>query len=400
MKILSALKVVSAISLTLLSALSVASAETDTPPLKIGVPLPLTGPLAGGGRMILDGIKSAVEETNQAGGVLGRKIKLIVEDTKGEPNTSAQIAARMAAQEGVYAFVGGYGSTPDFAMLQSVKRLSPLFIHVGSSSVKIEKTFGGEPWYYHVYIVDYHRQKAVASFLNSMNPKPKTVAIAYEDGLYGSDAVKFSNQYLGKDGYDIVMREPFRTGSPDFSAVLNRVKALNPDIFFFVGYSGDNIQIVRQEQELNIVPKLTLIISAGEKRSDFGKFGKGVAVIGEWAPEEKIPGLQEFLKRIKTTLPAGTQVLPTIVMGYTGMSTLVDAITRAKTFDKAKVEAQLDKGTFQTPFGEVAYTSSEYGKHQLLSDKNLVVWQYRDVGQQVVWPAKTANGKLVYPVGH
>lgn len=400
MKLTKLLKHLSACTLVSLAALSGVSAQTNSEPIKIGVPMPLTGPLAGGGRMILEGIRFAANEANQQGGVLGRKLELIIEDTKGEPNTAAGIAARMANQQKVFAFVGGYGSTPDFAMLQSVKRSKPLFIHVGSSSVKIEEGFGAEPWYHHIYIVDYHRQKAVAAFLDAMDPKPKTVGIAYEDGLYGSDAVKFSEEYLAKAGYDIVMKEPYKTGSPDLSPILNRVKSLDPDVFFFVGYSGDNIQIARQEQELNIKPKLTLIVSAGEKREDFGAFGEGVAVIGEWAPEQKTEGLDQFIARITPALPANTSVLPTVVMGYAGMQTLIESIERANAVDKDKVLAELDKGVFMTPFGEVSYGDGERGgKHQLLNEKNLVAWQYRQSGQEVVWPAEKANGKLVYPVG-
>src|SRR3954447_22442585 len=74
-------------------------ALAQSAPLRIGVPLPLTGPIGGGGTQILGGIQYAADEVNAAGGLFGRKIQLLVEDTKGEPNTSAAIAAKLAAQE-------------------------------------------------------------------------------------------------------------------------------------------------------------------------------------------------------------------------------------------------------------------------------------------------------------
>ena len=111
-------------------------------PIKIGVPLPLTGALAGGGNQILWGIQYAAGEVNDSGGLFGRKIELMVEDTKGEPNTSAAIAAKLAAQDKVDAFVGGFGSTADFALLGALQRYEPIFVHAGSSSVRIEETFG------------------------------------------------------------------------------------------------------------------------------------------------------------------------------------------------------------------------------------------------------------------
>jgi branched-chain amino acid transport system substrate-binding protein len=176
------------------------------------------------------------------------------------------------------------------------------------------------------------------------------------------------------------------------------VKMDKPDVFFVVGYSGDNVQIARQAQSLGVKPNLMLIIAAGGKREDFGDFGDGISVIGEWAPEQKSEGNAAFVARATSELPPGTKILPAVVQGYTGMYTLIEAIRRAGALDRAKVLAELDKGKFATPYGELSYRTSEHGgKHQLLSDANLIVWQYRKSGQEVVWPPAKANGKLVYP---
>jgi len=88
-----------------------ASAQ-DNAPIKIGVPLPLTGPLAGAGTQLQWGIQYAAKEANDAGGVLGRQLQLIIEDTKGEANTSATVAAKLGGQDKVDAVVGGFGSLP------------------------------------------------------------------------------------------------------------------------------------------------------------------------------------------------------------------------------------------------------------------------------------------------
>src|ERR671921_618317 len=161
----------------LAGSVSLASAWAQQAPIRIGVPLPLTGPLAGGGNQILWGIQYAADEVNEAGGLFGRKIELIVEDTKGEPNTSASIAAKLATQDKVDAFVGGFGSTSDFALLSALQRYEPIFVHPGSSSVRLEESFGKNDWYFHVYIWDYHRQKAAVNFFKSI-PGIKTLAIA------------------------------------------------------------------------------------------------------------------------------------------------------------------------------------------------------------------------------
>jgi branched-chain amino acid transport system substrate-binding protein len=366
-------------------------------PLLIGVPVPLSGVLAQGGQVILAGVQYAADLANKRSGVMGRPIKLLIEDTKSEPNTAATVASKMASEDKVYAFVGGYGSTADFAMLQSLRRYKTIFIHTASSSVRLEQAFGKEPWYHHVYIWDYHRQIAAVSFFNAINPKPKTVALAYEDGLYGSDAAKYAEQYIKAGGFEIVMKEPFKSGSPDFSPILTRVKSLNPDVFFSIGYSGDNVQLIRQEASLGIRPKLSVVVTAGDKRSDYGDFGENTAVIAEWSAEAKVPGNEAFVKQVLADTKM-TTIAPPFLQGFVGMNSLISSIEVAKSFDAAAVMKALDETTFETPYGKLKYQPSEGGAlHQLLSNENMVLIQFRKDGEQVVLPAEKANGSLVYP---
>jgi branched-chain amino acid transport system substrate-binding protein len=383
-------------ALALTGTAPIASAQTAAPSLKIGVPLPLTGPLAGGGTQILWGIQYAAQEANDAGGVLGRKIELLVEDTKGEANTSATVAAKLGGQDKVDAFVGGFGSTSDFALLSALQRYETIFVHAGSSSVRLEESFGRNPWYFHVYIWDYHRQKAAVKFFKSVAGL-KTVAIAYEDKLYGTDGSKFTQQYAKEAGLEVVMNEPFRAGTPDFSPILNRVKTLDPDVLFVIGYSGDNIQVARQAQQLGIKPKLIVTQGAGEKRSDYGPAGDGVVVLDLWSSKQTTPGLADWVK--KADAARGGEVVSTAVQGYVAMLTLIDAAKAAGKWDRDTIIAKLGDDTFDTPYGKVKYGPSDLGGvHQLITEKTMIAVQYQpNGGQEVVWPAEKAAVKLSYP---
>jgi branched-chain amino acid transport system substrate-binding protein len=86
------------------------------------------------------------------------------------------------------------------------------------------------------------------------------------------------------------------------------------------------------------------------------------------------------------------------LQGYVGMSTLIAAIEAAKSLEQDAVMKQLNSLTFDSPYGKVKYKTSEGGAlHQLLTDENMVLIQFRPQGQEVVLPADKANGKLVYP---
>ncbi len=368
-------------------------------PILIGVPLPLTGNLSQAGQSVLRGIRYAAEQANRSGGLLGHPIKLVVEDTKSEPNTAATVATGMATRDKVYAFVGGFGSTADMALLQSIKRFQPIFIHASSGSVKLEQTFGREPWYFHVYAWDYHRQAANVAFFKSLNPEPKTIAIAYEDSLYGSDAARYAEQYLTPAGFQIVMREPFKSGTPDFSPVLDRVKRLNPDIFYVIGYAADNLQVVRQARDLNISPKLMLLAGAGEKRPDFGDSGTNIAVILEWAAEQKTPDNSALIRGASEIEPKTDVLSAQVMTGYSGMNSLIEAVRQGNSLERESVLKMLTSLTFDTPFGTLQYKKSAGGAlHQMLTDKDLIVVQYRAKGEDVVFPPEKASGAIVYPV--
>src|SRR5690606_9488308 len=128
-------------------------------------------------------------------------------------------------------------------------------------------------------------------------------------------------------GLEVVMNEAFRAGSPDFSPILNRVKSLDPDVLFVIGYSGDNLQIARQAAQLDARPKLLVVQGAGEKRSDYGPAGDYVVVVDMWSSRQKTPGLAEWVKKAEEA--RGGEVVSSVVQGYTAMKTLIDAAKAA-----------------------------------------------------------------------
>lgn len=371
-----------------------AFAQSDEP-IRIGVPLPLTGGLANLGEQERLGIQLAVDNANAAGGVLGRKIELIIVDTKGEPNTAAAVTVKMATTDNVFAFVGGMGSTPDFAMLQAVKRYSPLFVLTGSVATTIEDTFGPEGWFFHDLIWDYSRQASFELFFPTLNPKPTKIAMAYEDGQSGTSSSK--NAVAGFAGkYDLVMNEPFKTGSADLSSILVRMKAADPDIFLFSGYAGDYLLLRRQQKELEAFAKMTIIYGTGQGPEEFGDSGQYMVTTDIWSASLNVPGLADWVKDAEAKLGRKMQVYT--VVGYTGMQSLIEAIKQVGELDRNKVIDALGTITFDSPFGPIKYSASRKGQHQLLNENHMIFKQFIDGKEFVISPANVASAQPVYPV--
>ncbi len=143
------------------------------------------------------------EEINQAGGVLGKKVELIIEDDTGEPSVGIAAAEKLLTRDKVVALIGGYSSTITYAQMNAIQRLEPFVAWAGASSTKVEHEFGPKKWFFHYHPWDYHRQSTIRDFLVSLSPRPKAIAIAYEDGIYGTTSRDYAVKYLKEKGFSI-----------------------------------------------------------------------------------------------------------------------------------------------------------------------------------------------------
>lgn len=365
-------------------------------PIKIGVPLPLTGSIAETGQRILGGIEYCVEEYNANGGVLGRQVEIVVEDTASDINTASQVAEKLILEDGTFALVGGYGSTVDYGMMQNIAVYEPLFIHTGSTTVKLEEDFGAEDWYYHLYIWDYHRQSAFAKAITELSDY-KTVAMFYEDGNYGATSYEYAKKYLPEYGLDIVLAESFASGSADFSGMLNKIKNIEGgvDVIWMIGYANDNISIPRQAAELNLPYKLFCFVGSGNVRSDFGDYGDGLCYLDAWCAQANVDGLAEFVAKYEED--TGETCVSTTIQGYAAMQMLLESIEQAGTLDRQAVMDVLSTATFDTPFGSWPWSSTEIAKHNFLTENNMVLVQYQGDEEVVVYPESLASGEIILP---
>jgi len=94
-----------------------------------------------------------------------------------------------------------------------------------------------------------------------ISPRPKNIAIAYEDGIYGTTSRDYVVKYLKEKGFNIVFDERFKSGSSDFTPMLTKIKKANPDVFYWVAYAGDTTLIMKQAKEIAFNPKLFLSVA-------------------------------------------------------------------------------------------------------------------------------------------
>jgi len=366
--------------------------------IKIGAVLPLSkAAFAQAGEEQRRGLLMALEEINQAGGVLGKKVELIIEDDTGEPSVGIAAAEKLIARDKVVALIGGYSSTITYAQLNAIQRYEPFVAWVGASSTKVEHEFGPKRWFFHYHPWDYHRQSTVRDFLLSISPQPKAVAVAYEDGIYGTTSRDYVVKYLKEKGFNVVFDERFKSGSSDFTPMLTKIKRTNPEVFYWVAYAGDTTLIMKQAKEIDFNPKLFLSVAVNfpQYKPSLGATGDYVSGVDVWVPGMKLPETVKWMEKFKKAYPDRTPEY-WVPLAYTNLMTVVEAIKGAGSTDREKLIAAMEKTDYNSPMGKMTFKKSEEGGlHQAIDEQIVTQWQAGV--SHVVYPASKATSKLIYP---
>jgi branched-chain amino acid transport system substrate-binding protein len=378
-------------------------------PIKMGAILPLadiTGDHGAKAMML------AVKEINEAGGLLGRQIELIVVDDEMKPEKGAAAVEKLVTVDKVDLLVGGMSSGVHLGQIPTMKKYEKVTVWIGAASSRCEQAVGADAtWYFHLHPWDYQQGESYLEGWTTISQKRAEVKIdnwfnAYEEGAFGSGSFKASQplfgNWLSPQGKPRTLDgESFKSaalGGGDYRTVLRHAQEAKPDIFIWTGYDADALPIMEQAKEIGFVPPIFIGSPPGWPAT-FGKspLAEAVTLYGMWAPsiKEVSPVSKHFwdayIKEYKEE-PA-TYFAP---LGYTNISFVADGIKKAKTLDKAALIKALEETKYTSPVGEtLTIKPSRIIKHQGFTKQKILQWQK---GQQhVIWPLEFATSPFVYP---
>ena len=364
-------------------------------PIKVGVVLPLTGEQAKFGEIEKNSFVMGVEEINNSGGINGRPIDLMMEDDTGKPDVGRSAIEKLISQDKVIVVTGGYSSSVTYAVCAAAQqRKIPFLVTTGSADKITEQ---GWDYVFRIGPPVSEYPKALNSFLAEV-VKPKTVAILYENTLFGQSGSKEFALQCESAGIKVLMKEGYEAGAVDFKPLLIKVKAAKPDFVYMISYIMDAALLMRQSKELNFNPKLFVGGGAGftlpEFASNAGDAAEYVFSADLWSPTLPYTGAKEYfdnyLKRFNTpTEYHGAQA-------YSSIYVVADALKRAKELTPAGVREALTATDMMTVFGPVKFVSYEKKKQQNSLPTYLVQWQKGVL--ETVWPKNVATKPYVFPV--
>jgi branched-chain amino acid transport system substrate-binding protein len=360
---------------------------------KIGVITSVTGSLAAFGEAHKNGYLIALDEINAQGGVLGKKVELDFYDDQSKPDQAVQGVSKLVDQDKVPVLLGSYSSESTKAIIPAVtQRQVPLIIPTATADNVMDSK---SPWIFRICAGAADYAKTTIAFLKA-NGAPKTMAIVFENTNFGQANMKAMTAAAKEAGINLVAVESYEAKSPDYKAVLQRVKQANPEVIYFCSYLLDAGTLLRQAQEVDLNPKYYTSAGTGFAAAEFptpkgaGKNAEYTFSVSQWLPEAKWAGSKEFdaeyFKRYKSH-PAYHAI-----QAYESLHVAAQAINDTKSLDSTKIrDAIKNLSLSSTPFGPVRFDANGQNQHEVL------ITQVQGGRYQVVYPPEVASSKPIIP---
>lgn len=318
--------------------LSACSKNQDT--IKIGEYASLSGKEASLGQSSHKGTLLAVEQINAAGGLLGKQIELIVEDTQSKAGESGTAVRKLISRDKVVAILGEVASSRSLegapiAQAAKVPMVSP-------ASTNPQVTEVGD-YIFRVCFIDPFQGPVMAKFaLNTL--KAKRIAIlSSSSSAYSVGLAKYFKEAFIAGGGQVVAEPKYTEGDKDFKAQLTAIKATGTDAIFSPGYYNEGALIVKQARDLGIiVPVFGADSWEAEALMELGgQAVEGAFLCSHYSPQDPSPRVQDFVAAYKARWNTDLAPDSNASLGYDSVLVLADAIKRAGSADRAAIRDAL-----------------------------------------------------------
>jgi branched-chain amino acid transport system substrate-binding protein len=301
----------------------------------------LTGTEATFGISSSNGLKLAVEEFNNSGGLLNKKIKLVTYDDQGKPAEAQTVVQRLINQDKVIAIIGEVASSRSKAGAQICQNLKKPMITPASTNPEV--TAIGD-YIFRVCFIDPFQATVMSKFAtNSL--KVKRVAVLQDvKNAYSTGLSEFFQKQFKEMGGEIVEVQSYSNGDKDFKAQLTAIKGKNPEGIFIPGYYTDVGLIAIQAREIGI----TIPLFGGDgwesEKLTEGKAKdalEGCFFSTHVSAEDPSPAIQNFIKKYKEKY----NMMPDAMsfLAYDAGMIMFDAIKRAGSTEADKIKNELSK---------------------------------------------------------
>ncbi len=313
--------------------------KTNQNEILIGAYLSLTGTTATFGTSTLHGVEMAVNEINAAGGVMGKKIHLIVADTQSKPEEAALAATKLITRDNVRALLGEIASSRSLAAAPIAQENKIPMVSPGSTNPEVTRK--GD-YIFRVCYIDPFQGEVIARFVYESLGSRRVAVIKDVKNDYSIGLAEFFAQTFTKLGGQVVGEQAYSEGDTDFRAQLTAIKGLNPEAVVVPGYYQESALLVKQARELNM--NMPFLGGDGWDSNKLLEVGgdamEGTFFTNHYAADDTSAIVQDFVKTYRQ-LYEGETPDAMAVLGYDAARILFDAIERAGSDDPTMIRDAL-----------------------------------------------------------
>jgi len=307
--------------------------------IEIGYFGDLTGPTFNFGQSAINGVLMAASEVNQAGGINGQKIDVVIEDDKGSPEEAARLTAKLIDKDKVVAIIAGGTSGNSRAAAPKAQASHIPMISPSSTDPAVTQTGN---YIFRACFVDSFQGEVMANFaINTL--KAKKAAIIFDfNSPYSKGLTDYFKLSFGRLGGTIVSEQTYTQGDADFKGQLSTIRSAEPDVIYIPGYYGDVALIAKQARMIGLTQPL--LGADGWDAPELWQLGgdalNGAYISTHYSVDDPSPSIQQFVdlykQRYGNLLPDAHAAL-----AYDAARLLFDAIGRTGSTEGDKLREAL-----------------------------------------------------------
>ncbi|OYU47046.1 MAG: amino acid ABC transporter substrate-binding protein [Rhizobiales bacterium PAR1] len=395
---------------------SIRDASAQAQEIPIGIVYPMSGANAQIGVDARHAFETAVNIVNAAhdvklptaanaglAGLGGAKIKLIFADHQGDPQKGRAEAERLITQDKVVAIIGSFHSSVSNTVSATCERYTVPFVCADSSSPSLHRR--NLKYFFRPAAHDEMFTSAMFDFLDAQKAKGnkiETIALFYEDTIFGTDSSNVQRKLAADRGYKVVSDIKYKSNSPSLTAEVQQLKTANADVLMPSSYTTDAILLVKTMSELGYKPKNMIAQAAGfSEKSVFDAVGDKLAGLISRASFSVDLGVKRpsakyvndlFRSRADRDLNDNTsrQLMALLI--------LADAIDRAKSIEGPKIRDALAATNIPGENTFMPWKQVKFGEDGQNVDASPVLIQYSGKGFKTIFPAAVAAGDPIWPM--